>query len=599
MNWNAAFVLAVIALAAILFISDRLRPDLIALLVLIVLGVSGILTPQETLSGFSRSAVITILGIFVLTAGLEKTGVTHTLGTWLIRLGGGTEGRMLVVLMLAGAFLSLFMNNIAAGSVLLPVAVGIARERGISPSKLMMPLAFGTTLGGMATLLTTVNILTNAVLTDNHLTPFGLFDFAPIGVPIVFVGIVYMFFIGRQLLPRRAPADWTRLMQASRRQLSDIYGLQERTMHARVPPASQLVGQTLEQAGLGRALGVNVIAIAHHGTARIAPPPSEPLQAGDDLYLEARPDQSELLQQRGVHIEPDAHLFQDLRAEGANLFEFVPAPRSNALGKTLRELHFREKFGLSVVAIWREGKPRRVGIGDLPLQPGDTLLALGSRRRAEIVQSDPDFIVLLSTPEENLRRGKARLALTVMIGALLSSATGVLPVAEAMLAGAIAMVLVGALTMDEVYQSIEWRAIFLIAGMLPAGLAMTKTGAAALVGNLLVTTLGGFPHIILLAGLMLITVALTQVMSGQATIVILAPIAITAALQLQSDPRTFAMGVALASSMAFLTPLGHPVNILVMGPGGYKFGDYVRVGTILTMVLLLVILVLLPLIWGV
>jgi di/tricarboxylate transporter len=599
MGWNAAFVLAVLLIASALFISDKLRADLVALLVLITLGVAGILTPEEALSGFSRPAVITILAIFILTAGLEKTGVTHTIGTWLIRLGGATEGRMLIVLMLAGAVLSLFMNNIAAGSVLLPVAVGIARERGISPSKLMMPLAFGTILGGMATLLTTVNILTNAVLIDNHLAPFGLLDFAPTGLPVVLVGVAYMFLVGRKLLPRRAPADWTRLMQASRQQLAEVYSLQERAMHARVPASSPFVGLTLAEAGLGRELGVNVLAIVHDGTSRVAPPRSEQICEGDELFLEARVEQVELLRQRGVYVEPDAHLFRDLKTGGFELFEVVPAPRSNALGRTLRELHFREKFGLTVAAIWREGKPRRVGIGDLPLQPGDTLLVLGSHRRAEILQNDPDFIVLMTTPEENLRRSRARFAVAIMIGALALSAVGILQVAEAMLAGALAMVLVGALTMDEAYKAIEWKAVFLIAGMLPAGLAMTKTGAAAFVGGLLVNVLGGLTPLILLAGLMVITVALTQVMSGQAAIVILAPIAITAALQLHGNPRTFALGVALASSMAFLTPLGHPVNVLVMGAGGYKFSDYVRVGAILTVILIVLLLALLPVVWGI
>lgn len=599
MSWNATFVLIVLLVAAILFVSDKLRADLVALLVLITLAVGGVLTPQEALSGFSRSAVITILAIFILTAGLQKTGVTHTLGAWLVRLGGATEGRMLIVLMLAGAFLSLFMNNIAAGSVLLPVAVGIARERGISPSKLMMPLAFGTILGGMATLLTTVNILTNAVLNDNHLATFGLLDFAPTGIPVVLVGIAYMFFVGRNLLPRRAPADWTRLMQASRSQLADIYGLQERAMHARVQANSPLIGRTLAEAGLGRELGVNVLATVHDGTSRVAPPPSETLREGDELFLEARVEHVELLHQRGVYVEADANLFQDLKTGGFSLFEIVPAPRSSALGKTLRDLHFREKFGLTVVAIWREGKPRRVGIGDMPLQPGDTLLMLGSRRRAEILQTDPDYIVLMTTPDEHLRRSRAPFAVAIMIGALVLSAAGILQVAEAMLAGAIAMVLAGALTMDEAYQAIEWKAIFLIAGMLPAGLAMTKTGAAALIGGLLVNGLGGFTPLVLLAGLMIITVALTQVMSGQAAIVILAPIAITAALQIHGNPRTFALGVALASSMAFLTPLGHPVNILVMGSGGYRFSDYTRVGAILTAILTLLILALLPIVWGI
>lgn len=598
MSPSAIFVLFVTVVASILLVTERLRSDLVGLLVLVTLGVSGILTSQEVLSGFSRSAVITILGIFILTAGLQKTGVTATLGKWLIRFGGNTEGRMMIALMTAAAFLSLFMNNIAAGAVLLPVAVGVARERAISPSKLMMPLAFGTLLGGMATLLTTSNILASAVLRDNGLPPFELLSFVPIGIPAVLAGMLYMFFFGRRLLPRRAPSDWTRLMQVGRAQLADIYGLRERWFEARVPLSSRLVDKTLAEIGLGQTLGVNVVAVMTDGKARLAPPPGLHLEEGSLLYLQAREEQLGALRELGLDISaksPPA----ELSSENIRLYEVVLAPRSSAFGKTLREIHFREKYGLSVVALWREGRPRRVGLGTIPLQGGDALLVLGPAERIQMLQEEPDFIVLSTAVVEPVRSSKAKWAAGIMVLTLLVTALGIIPVAVTMLVGALAMVLFGALTMDEAYAAIEWRVIFLIAGMLPLGLALSKTGAATFLGNLIVTGFGSFGSLVVLGALMAMTVLLTQVMSGQAAIVILAPIAVAAATQLHSNAYTFVLGAALASSMAFLTPIAHPINVLVMGPGGYKVKDYLHVGIVLTGILFVLFLVLLPLIYGI
>ncbi|HZQ05935.1 MAG TPA: SLC13 family permease [Anaerolineae bacterium] len=607
MSPSAAFVLLVLAIAAALFITEKIRADLVALLVLVALAVSRILTPLEALSGFSSSAVITILGVFILTDALERTGVTQTLGLALVRLGGRSEGRMMLALMLGGAFLSLFMNNIAAGAVLMPAAVGLARERKISPSRLMMPLAFGTLLGGMATLLTTTNILASATLRDHNLPQFNLLTFAPMGIPAVVVGTLYMFFIGRRLLPHRAPADWERMMQAGRGRLADIYSLRERWFQARVQRDSPLAGMTLAEAGLGAGLGVNVIAILYDGKSRLAPPPPTRLNAGDTLYLEARQEQLESLRARGLEVlNPNAadgdgstELGTRIEDEDIGLFEVILSPRSNAVGKTLREIHFREKYGLNVIAIWRAGRPRRVGVGDMALQSGDALLVLGPRRRAQLLQSEPDFIVLTTIGEENVRRSKAKWVVAIMAIVLGLSAIGVLPVAEAMLAGGLAAVLVGALTMDEAYQAIEWRVIFLIAGMLPAGVAMTKTGAALWIADGIVNLIGSMGPLVVLLALMLITMLLTQVMTGQATITILAPIALTTAQVIGGNAFTFVLGTALASSMAFLTPLGHPVNVFVMGPGGYKFNDFARVGLLLVILLLILFGILLPLIYGV
>lgn len=598
MNADALFLLLALVVASIFFVTEWLRADLVALLLLVTVGIAGILTPQEVLSGFGRSAVITILAIFILTAALEKTGVSQQLGAALLRLGGNTEGRMLVALMMSGAFLSLFMNNIAAGAVLLPAAVGIARERKISPSKLMMPLAFGTTLGGMATLLTTVNILANVTLRDNNLAPFGLFDYARTGIPLIFLGVAYMYFIGRRWLPHRVPTDWARIMHVSRGQLTDIYALRERWLHARVLPTSPLIGKTLMDTGLGRELGVNVLAILNEGRPRLAPPRTETVRAGDVLYLQARSEQVKELQERGLALEGALSGVELWGATTPRLFEVILSPRSNAVGKTLRELHFREKFDSNVVAIWREGKPRRVAIGELALQQGDALLVLGSNERMSLLQSEADYIVLADTQDESLRRAKAPLAAIIMIVTLFASASGIISVAEAMLAGALAMVVVRALTMDEAYQAIEWRAIFLIAAMLPVGLAMTKTGAAAWLGTVLVGMFGSFHPIVVLGAVLLLTMLLTQVMSGQATVVLLAPIALAAAQQMHANPRTFVMGAALAASLAFLTPLGHPINVLVMGPGGYKFADFFRVGALMTVISVGALLILLPIIWG-
>lgn len=597
-NSSAALVLILLAIAAILFATEKLRADLVALLVLIALGVSGILTPRETLAGFSSTAVITIIGVFILSEALEKSGVTQSLGMTLVRLGGVTEGGMMLALMLGGALLSLFMNNIAAGAVLLPAAVGIARQQKISPSRLMMPLAFGTLLGGMATLLTTTNILANATLRANNLDGFTLLTFAPIGIPAILLGTGYMFFIGRRLLPHRAPADWARLMQEGHGPLADIYGLRERWFQARVPDASALSNKTLADLGLGAALGVNVAAIESSSRMRVAPPPTTRLQAGDRLYLQARAEQIETLRARGLDVSNTALLLSELSDQDIGLFEVVPAPRSNALGKTLRELHFRDKFGLSVMAIWREGRPRRVGVGDMKLQQGDALLVLGPRRRAQMLQAEPDFIVLTPTADETARRSKAKWVIGIMALALFAGVSGVVAVPEAMLAGALGVVLVGALTMDEAYQAIEWRVIFLIAGMLPAGVAMTKTGAAQFLADGLVNLVGAYGPLVVLLVLMIVTVALTQVMTGQATIAILAPIAYTTAQALHSNVFTFVLAVALASSMAFITPLGHPVNLLVMGPGGYKFKDYARVGAGLTLLLLALCILFVPYWYG-
>jgi di/tricarboxylate transporter len=597
MSSHLVITLAIAGAAIVLLLTERLRADLVALLVVVALGASGVLTSEETFSGFSRSAVITLLAIFILAAGLERTGITRRVGDVLVRIAGQSEQRLVVTVMLAAAFLSLFMNNIAAAAVLLPAVSGAAKRSGVNPSRLLMPLAFGTILGGMATLLTTTNIVVSSLLRDRGLAGFGLLDFAPLGLPLVAAGIAYMALWGRRLLPTRSPAEMMEDLQRQEASLAEVYHLGETLARAGVPPGSALVGLTLAGSRLREAHGVTVLAIEREGRILRAPSPDQRLQAEDVLLLSGELDAPGLAGDLDP-LPPRHWRERDLESRSVVLVEAVLAPRSDLIGRTLRETRFRERYGMSVVAVWRAGRSLRTGLTDLELQLGDALLLQGERDRLPILRAEPDLIVLdrgLDEPPPSRRRG--RLALAVMIVTLLVAATGVIGVAEAMLGGALAMILIGALTLDDAYQSIEWRSIFLVAGMLPLGTAMTKTGAADLITHGLISVLGGAGPPALLAGLVVLAILLTQAMNGAAVAAVVAPIAIQTATRIGADPRSFAMGVALATSVAFLTPLGSPVNILVMGPGGYRFRDYLRAGLPLTVLLFALIVGLLPLVW--
>ena len=580
----------ILFVAILLFLSDRLRPDLVALLVMLALGLSGVLTANETFSGFSRSAVITIIAIFVLAEGLRRTGLTDKLGEILIRLGGKREGTLVFTVTLAGAILSLFMNNIAAASVLMPAISGAARKVGVSPSRLLMPLAFGTILGGMATLLTTTNILVSGLLRDRGLAGFGLLDFAPVGIPIVTFGTLYMAVIGRRLLPALAHPEPPSVPLADD-DLQGVYRLNERLILGRVFAASPLVSKTVRQSQLREKYKLNIVAIQHGGRMIETISPEMELKAGDILHLIGRLDLIPV-----PELETELELISETTLPGMGLVEVVLTPRSLLIGKTLRDVHFREKYGMNVLAIWRAGRPYRTGHGEMPLQFGDALLLQGPPGRLRVLQTEPELLVL-ARRLVSVNWRKALLAALVMLITLTAAALSSLATGEIMLTGALAMVLIGILDMDQAYRAVEWKSVFLVAGMLPLGTALAKTGAAALLGNALTSALGQNGIMVLLAGLVGLTIIFTQVMNGAAVAAIMAPIGIQIAQTIGADPRTLAMGVALATSVAFITPLGHPVNVLVMGPGGYKFTDYARVGLLLTLIIFSVIIVFLPIFW--
>jgi di/tricarboxylate transporter len=600
MNSQLIITFAILFIAILLFLSGRVRPDLVALLVLFSLGATGILTAQEAFSGFSRSAVITILSIFILAEGLNRTGVTSQIGNLLVRWVGKEERSLVLAVTLVGGFLSLFMNNIAAASVLIPAVSGAANQSKISPSKLLMPLAFGTILGGMATLLTTANIVASGLLRDSGLPGFGLLDFAPLGLPLVALGTIYLVTIGYRWLPRQSPKE--RLLEPDQEQsdLFEVYKLGERLIAARIPRNSGLVGLTLQQSKLRESFELNLIAVERNERLNIYPSPGLIFKPGDILLFEGRPEE---LQQKEVDslleiLPPDDWLVHDFISPGTVTVEVVLSPRSQLIGQTLSSVLFREKYEMNVLAIWRSGRPIRTRLSNMPLEFGDALLLQGNSERLPVLRADPDLIVLAEEITKNPPVPiKAWIATAILVGTLLLAATGVLPYAEVLLGGSILMILVGILTMDQAYQAIDWKTVFLVAGMLPMGIALSKTGAASLIAERLLTAMQPSGSLALLAGLFLLGVLMTQAVNGAAVAAILTPIAIVAAQQSGLDPRSMVMAVAISASMAFITPLGHPVNILVMGIGGYQFKDYLKVGLPLVMILFIAILVLLPVIW--
>jgi len=598
---DLVITLLILFVAAVLLLSDRVRADLVALLVAVALGVSGVLAPREAFSGFSSSAVVTMAAIFVLVAGLQVTGVTRQAGLLLQRLAGDDERRLLVAVMAIGALLSLFMNNIAAAAILLPAVSGLASRTQVRLSRLLMPLAFATILGGMATLFTTTNIIVSGILRSQGLPGFGVLDFLPVGGPMALAGIVFVILVGVRLLPTRQGMDGRRPAATGHPDLVGVYRLDERLFRARVPASSVLIGRPIAASPLRERFGVNAVAIERNGALIPVTSPETIVAQDDVIVLEGNLDE---FSRRDVEpyleiLAPRQWTEGDLETDAVVVVEAVLAPRSGLLGQTLRAARFRDKYGMAVLGIWRQGRPLRTNLGDLPLQFGDALLLQGPRERVPLLETEPDLIILAGEAERGpaLMPDKGRLAVGLMTMTLVLATVNPVLVGEIMLAGALVMVLVRLLTMDQVYNAIEWRSIFLVAGLLPLGLAMAESGAAALLAERLVAWLNPLGPAALLAGLALLAVLLTQVINGAAVASVITPVAIQAAQQTGLDPRAFAMGVALACSMAFMTPLGHAVNVLIMGPAGYRFGDFLRIGLPLTAVVFAALMLLLPVVW--
>jgi di/tricarboxylate transporter len=781
MTLDIAIVLIILGISLILFISEVIRMDLVALLVLGALALTGLVTAEQAFDGFSNGAVITVWAMFILSEGLTRTGIADIIGRQVMKLGGKREISMILVIMVTGAVLSAFMNNIGVAALMLPVVVDVARRTRIPASRLLMPLAYSTLLGGLMTLIgTPPNLLISASLTRFGFEPFKLFDFTPIGGAVMAIGVIFVAFFGRFLLPRKVAEHGKHVSQRS---LRSQYKLHERTFMVRVPTHSILVGKTLAESRIGTSTGLIILALVRQGRSDPMPSRQTVLRGGDGILVQGRVDQfrelrrwsdlviereapvlksmvaakvgyaevtisdtsplvSELVRHAGfrsrfdvavvglrrrnqyrltnlayvplrkgervlvqgevdaiaqldkfsdftdVEILTDERLDEKYRADermfvvrlpkesdlaGASLeksrlaevFDFrvvaifrdsaltvmprgdetliggdllliegqpgdldvlrglqefeietsVPAnlgafeserltlmdatldPRSTLAGRTVGELNFRERYGLELAGIWREGETVGTELVDEKLQIGDALLLLGPRDRLQLLSTDSDFLILTPLGQEPPDTRRAPLAAFIMFAVVVSVMMGKAPISVAAVVGGSIMVLTGCLNMEQAYRAIDWRAIFLIAGMLPLGTAMADSGAATYLAGQVMTLLGDSGPWPVIMGLYVLTAMATMIIPTAALVVLMAPIVLSAMGDMGLRPETAMMAVAMAASASFTSPISHPANILVMGPGGYRFIDYLKVGVPLTIVVFITVMILLPVLW--
>lgn len=778
MSVDTALTFGVLLIAVFFFVTEIIRADLVALLVLVLLVVTGLVSPEESISGFSNPAVVTIWAVFILSAGLSRTGVAVRLAEQVLRLAGADENRLLVLLMSSSAAISAFVVNVGVVAMFLPVTLNIARQTGRPASLLLMPMVYATTVGGMLVLIgTSSNLVVIDFLREEGLRPPGLFDFTPVGAVILVVSIVYMLLLGRRLLPDRKTPSVDNI--GPNHDFRDQYELQERFAMITIPEGNPLAGKTLAQSRFGRALGINILSVTRLGEKRYVPRPDLVLEKGDRLLVLGRldtlneltgqpviyitdetPESSCLLSEHiglaevevqkgsifegktllqldarkkmGVNLlgvrrsgkvrrtdlrefvfragdrmllrgpykrlfelreldhscdidgcDPEEYklserllyiqiphgsplansMIKEIRLPGAyditvlniirgseeihmpgpeeelnendllvvegkpididvlrghqsllidktpnvdlkelesnnlSVVEVMLSPHTNLAGKTLRELNFREKFGISVLAVWRGDRAYRTKFNDMPLALGDALLCYGSPERFEVLSRERDFVILNLDYREKPLFEKAPLAGVIMAAVMAVVVLDWLPVYVAAIAGSLLMIITRCLSAEEAYRAIEWKAVFLIAAMLPLGLAMQRTGAAAMAADTVIQGAGPYGPTAILTGLMLMTLLINQFVPSAVNAVVMTPIAIAAAASLALSPYPFVMAIAYAVAASFMTPVSHPANVMVMSPGGYRFFDYMKNGLPLTLIVLLVCVILLPIVF--
>lgn len=583
-----AIVLGLLAAAIVLFAIERISVDIVTLLVLIALVLTRILTPAEAFAGFSNDIIVILASIFVLSGAIQQSGLMDAVAARIHRVARGGEGRLVLVLATTVGAVSSFMNNTTATAVFVPAVLGLARKSNVSPSKLLMPVAFASILGGTCTLVgTSTNVAVSGYIAQAGLPPVGLFEITPIGLAITAVGIAYLVLIGRRLLPARRPVD----------AVEDAYEIREYLTEVDVPPGSPIVGQRVFESDLTK-LELRIIKILR-GKEQFIPGPRAAIQAGDRLLVEGRKeDVLKVKQTAGIEIRPERKHGHLGDADGGEIkvVELLVTPRSDLRGRTLRDANFRERYGVVVLAIYRHGQSLHEKLAEIRLRLGDLLLVEGPADRFDYLRRHPDLWVLdeLSPALWRGRRGAATVAF--FAAAAIAAGTGLAPLSVALLAAAVAAVLARAITVEEAYELIDWRLIILVGGMTAFGVAMQKSGAAELLAGAVVRFAAPAGERVVLAAFFVLTMLLTQPMSNAAAALVVLPVAMHTAHDIGASQRTFAIAIMLAASVSFVTPF-EPACILVYGPGKYRFLDFVKVGALLTLVLLGLVLYLVPIWW--
>ena len=604
MTTEMAFVFGVLAVAVVLFASGRVRLDVVALLVLLALLLGDVVTVGEALAGFSDPVVLMIAGLFIVGEALVTTGVAFAVGEWMMRVGGASEERLLMLLMLVVGSIGAFMSSTGIVALFLPIVLSISAKTGFSRSGLLMPLAFASLISGMMTLIATPpNLVVNAELRNRGLETFAFFDFTPIGAAVLLVGIAYMLFVGRRLLSA-GRVEETRDKGQTIADLADAYGLTEELARLRIPADSPLVGETVASAKLRTLFGVAAVGLERREGRHVSIMPAlvhSELRAGDVLYVVgAEEPEAHFIEAQRLRREPleAGHRTDIIRELG--VAEVMLPPNSGMIGQSLAEAAFRSRYNANVLAICRDGTPVENVVGER-LKFGDTLLVSGSWKDIGLLQGQKKDFIVLSLPVELKDVApayrQAGWAIAVLVAMIAAMTFGLVPNVAAVLIAALAMVAARCVSMDKAYKVINWPSLVLIAGMLPLATALQKTGGTDLIVDGLVAAVGGLGPLAMMGGLFVLTAVLGLFISNTATALLLAPIAIGTANDLGVAPYPFVMTVAIAASAAFMSPVSSPVNTLVVAPGGYSFLDFVKVGVPMTVLVMVVALVLIPLLF--
>ena len=589
MTFQIALLFIMLGAALVLFALERIPPDVVALSLLAALTLTGLLPYDQAFTGFSNSAVITLLGLFILTEALMRTGVVSIFGRTILRGTRDKPERILAIVLIASSVIGAFMSNTASTAFFIPVVLGIARRTSTSPSRLLMPLAFASILSSSVTLISTsTNIVVSGLMSRYQMSPIGMFEMAPVGIPIMVAGLVYMYYLGPRLIPDRAPATDPAQDPASQNYLTEVVIL----------PDSSLAGKRLDESVFVQDLDLNVVQVIRDQVHYIRPRPQLRLHEGDELLVEGPRDEIiDIKSTAGIDIKADANLTDPNEdVEKTRLVEGIVLVRSPLINRTLKRVRFRERYRVQVLAIHRRGQAIRNKMSEIPLQVGDVLLLQGPADSLNAMNADGAVRIIGDQEERPPLPRRAPLAIAAFAGALILGSTNVVPFSMAMILGVLAVFLTRILTPQEAYRNVEWRALVLIASMIGAGAAMDYTGAAEWLASRLVDLLSGVNPVWLLTVFFALTVLLTQPMSNQAAAVVVVPIAIQTALQVNLNPRTFAIMIAVAASTSYLTPL-EPSCLMVYGPGRYRFSDFLKVGSLLTVLIYLIAIVLVPFFW--
>lgn len=593
MTPEIAIYLIIFAVTLVLFFFEWISTDIIALGVMLSLILTGLLSTDEAFAGFGSETALMIIGVLILVAALVRTGVEDIAGRFLLRYTGEDAQRIFLTLMIVPAVLGSFMSNTASTAFFLPITFGLARRAKISASKLLMPMAFANLFSSSVTLISSsTNIIVSGLMRQQGLDPIGVFELSPVGIPITIAGILYMMFIGKHLIPDRlAGQDHLNFMS------SQVY-----ITEVMILPNSPLIGKTLEQSGLGRDLGILIFKIIRDKTTTLPAEAHTVLAADDVLLVEGqKEDILKVKDKSGIDIKADVKLMDTQLRENPENLEIVEAmimPRSKLVGRTLKNSRFRERYGMQVLAINRSGETIQHKISRTVLRVGDVLLVQGPRERIRQLDFDNHFRILeiVDRTTANIRR--APVAVIIFAGSLVLAALNIVPIAVAVLLGALLAFLTRCITPEEAYREVEWKALILIGCMLAFGKAMQDSGTATYLADQIVELSGSSQSFWLLSAFFVLTVLLTQPMSNQAAAAVVLPVAVQTAVQLGLNPRTFAMMIAIAASTSYLTPL-EPACLMVYGAGQYKFIDFVKVGSLLTLIIYGIAIILVPILWPV